>query len=33
VDGGFRHLPVIDGGSLVGMLSMRDISRLQVLDN
>jgi CBS domain-containing protein len=25
--GGFRHLPVVDGDSPLGMLSMRDISR------
>ncbi len=30
VDGGFRHLPVTDGGALVGMVSMRDISRARV---
>jgi CBS domain-containing protein len=27
VRGGFRHLVVVDGGELVGMLSMRDIVR------
>jgi CBS domain-containing protein len=27
LSGGFRHLPVVDGGRLMGMLSMRDISR------
>jgi CBS domain-containing protein len=25
--GGFRHLPVIDGGALVGVVSLRDLSR------
>lgn len=25
--GGFRHLPVIQGGTVVGMVSMRDLSR------
>ena len=25
--GGFRHLVVVDGGELVGILSMRDIVR------
>ena len=24
VDGGFRHVPVVDGGSVVGILSARD---------
>jgi CBS domain-containing protein len=27
VRGGFRHLVVVEGGELVGMLSMRDIVR------
>ena len=25
--GGFRHFPVMDGGKVVGMVSMRDLSR------
>jgi CBS domain-containing protein len=24
---GFRHLPVLDGGALVGVVSLRDLSR------
>jgi CBS domain-containing protein len=28
VDGDFRHLPVVEEGRLVGMLSMRDVSRV-----
>ena len=27
IDGGFRHLIVVDGGELTGVLSMRDIVR------
>lgn len=27
LSGGFRHLPVMEGGSLVGMVSMRDLAR------
>ena len=30
LDGGFRHLPVMDGDRIVGMISMRDLSRVQV---
>jgi CBS domain-containing protein len=26
--GGFRHLPVVDGDRLVGVVSMRDVSRV-----
>jgi CBS domain-containing protein len=32
VRGGFRHLVVVDGGNLVGILSMRDIVRVWVSD-
>ena len=32
VRGGFRHLVVVDGGSMVGILSMRDIVRVWVSD-
>ncbi len=32
VRGGFRHLVVVDGGELVGMLSMRDIVRVWTED-
>jgi CBS domain-containing protein len=27
VEGGFRHLPIIDGEAVVGILSMRDIAK------
>jgi CBS domain-containing protein len=32
VRGGFRHLVVVDGGTMVGILSMRDIVRVWVSD-
>ena len=32
VRGGFRHLVVVDGGDMVGVLSMRDIVRCWVQD-
>jgi CBS domain-containing protein len=32
VRGGFRHLVVIDGSTMVGILSMRDIVRVWVSD-
>ncbi|HEY4027002.1 MAG TPA: CBS domain-containing protein, partial [Candidatus Dormibacteraeota bacterium] len=30
LDGHFRHLPVMEEGRLVGMISMRDISRTRL---
>lgn len=32
IHGGFRHLPLMDGDDVVGMLSIRDLMRV-VLDN
>ncbi len=27
LDNGFRHLPVVEGGKVIGMVSMRDLAR------
>jgi len=32
IHGGFRHLPVVDGGSVVGIVSIRDLMKV-VLDD
>ena len=32
IHGGFRHLPIVEGADVVGMLSIRDLMRV-VLDN
>jgi CBS domain-containing protein len=32
IHGGFRHLPVVDGGSAVGILSIRDLVRVALVD-
>ncbi len=32
IHGGFRHLPVVDGGSPVGILSIRDLVRVALVD-
>ena len=32
IHGGFRHFPVVDGGAVVGMISIRDLVRLTVDD-
>jgi acetoin utilization protein AcuB len=29
LDGGFRHLPVMDGERIIGVVSMRDLSGLE----
>jgi CBS domain-containing protein len=32
IHGGFRHLPVLDGGDPVGIISIRDLVRLVIAD-
>ncbi len=32
IHGGFRHLPVVESGAVVGMISIRDLVRLTVDD-
>lgn len=32
IHGGFRHLPVVDGGTVVGMVSIRDLMRVVIDD-
>jgi CBS domain-containing protein len=33
IHGGFRHLPVMEGGAVVGMLSIRDLMRVVLEDS
>lgn len=32
IHGGFRHLPVVEGGTVVGIVSIRDLMRLVIAD-
>jgi CBS domain-containing protein len=33
IHGGFRHLPVLDGGAVVGIISIRDLMRVALDDS
>ena len=33
IHGGFRHLPVLDGGAVVGIVSIRDLMRVTLEDS
>ncbi len=33
IHGGFRHLPVLDGGAVVGIISIRDLMRVALEDS
>jgi CBS domain-containing protein len=33
IHGGFRHLPVLDGGAVVGIVSIRDLMRVALDDS
>ena len=33
IHGGFRHLPVLDGGAVVGIVSIRDLMRVTLDDS